>query len=83
MANLEALRTKAVNRVKKGIKSNEKRAVTVSVRPASFTGRDDEIILGVRVGRHFLCPEHVAALCDALGVSPSDEKLLAIFESAD
>jgi hypothetical protein len=79
-STIATLREKAEAAVKKGAKT--KRSITITVRPASFTGKDDAIVLGVRVGKHFMVPEHVEALCEALGVTPDEDKFLALFESA-
>jgi len=79
-STIAQLRAKAEKAVKAGAKSE--RSISITVRPASFTGKDDKIVLGVRVGKHFMVPEHVEALCKALDVTPDEDKFLALFESA-
>lgn len=66
-----SLREKAEAAFNAGTKSNKPRAI--SVRPASFKGKDDAIVIGVRVGSHFMVPEHIDAICEALGLPESDE----------
>lgn len=53
--------------------------IQITVAPASFKGKDGKIVAGVRVGKHFLVPEHVDALCEALGVTPDPDRYLALF----
>jgi hypothetical protein len=53
--------------------------VRITVVPASFKGKDGSIVAGVRVGRHFLVPEHVDAICEALGVTPDPEAYMKLF----
>lgn len=53
--------------------------VSISVVPATFKGKDGKVVVGVRVGRHFLVPEHVDAICNALGVTPDPDRYFALF----
>lgn len=70
---------RAANAVKAGT-VGEDGPRTITVTPASFKGKDGSIIAGVRVGRHFLVPEHIDALCTALGVTPDPDRYFALFE---
>lgn len=50
--------------------------IRINVVPASFVSkRDGSTVVGVRVGRLFLVPEHVDALLGALGISPENVDL--------
>jgi hypothetical protein len=65
------IRAQATANVAAGIKSDG--PVTISVVPASFKAKDGSVVVGVRLGRHFLVPEHVEALLDRLGVEITPE----------
>lgn len=57
--------------------------IRISITPASFTGKDGKPVVGVRVGKHFLVPEHVDALLAALGIPAAAvdvDRYAALFE---
>lgn len=54
--------------------------IRISVTPASFKGKDSKVVVGVRVGKHFLVPEHIDAICEALGVTPDPDRYFKLFE---
>jgi hypothetical protein len=59
-------------RAAKALKANGGKArsgeIRINVSPASFTAKDGTTVIGTRVGKHFLVPEHVLAILDYLKV---------------
>lgn len=78
--NLDAIRKAAAANVGKAAKADG--PITITVKPATFVSKGKgktpagEIMVGCKVGNAWLAPEHVQALCNALGVTP-DAKLFA------
>lgn len=46
--------------------------IRITVTPASFKGKDGKVVAGVRVGKHFMVPEHIDAILDTLSVVLTD-----------
>lgn len=66
---VDRIRAKAEANHKAGVRPDA--PVRINVTPATFTGKDGKVVVGCRLGRHFLVPEHVDALLEALGVDPA------------
>lgn len=72
---------RAAEALRKGtVGANTDAPITVHVRPGTFKGTDGKVVTGVRVGKHFLVPEHIDAICEALGVTPDEDRYFALFE---
>jgi len=77
-------RARAVAVLSGAAKRAENAPIRITITPASFVGKDGKPVVGVRVGKHFLVPEHIDALLTALGI-PADtidpDRYAALFES--